>query len=352
MKSLLRFLSLCCLWLASLTAQATSVVFLNPGYSTERFWLDYSAYMQDAADDLGMQLEVLYGERDPHKILGNARAVLQRSNKPDFLIFTNEQYVAPEVLRLFANSGIKLFALHSTLTPEQQELAGGSREKYSNWIGSLVPNDEEAGYLMGQALIGLAPGGAGEMVAFSGVKQTPSATLREAGLRRALAEHPQMRLRQMLYGEWKEQRAYEQATALLPRYPAVSLVWAANDEMAFGVIHAAQEQGRNLQYAALNNSQRVLQARVDGRISVLASGHFILGGCALVMLHDYAAGLDFARYGGKDQTARLFRLLDERQAQRLLHFDRRANGLDFRRFSATQQPQMRQYGFSIDAMLR
>jgi hypothetical protein len=191
------------------------------------------------------------------------------------------------------------------------------------------------------------------MVAFSGVKQTPSATLREAGLHRALAEHPHVRLKQLLYGEWSEQRAYEQARVLLARYPEVSLVWAANDEMAFGVMRAAAEQGRQLHYSGLNNSERVLQARIDQRISVLVSGHFILGGCAMVMLHDHAAGLDFAARGGKDQQADLFRLLDKQESIRLLRrIDKHAAKLDFRRFSAAFKPRLQGYDCSIEALLR
>lgn len=351
MTDLLRTFLAFCLLLVWLPAQAASVVFLNPGFSSERFWVDYSAFMQDAADDLGMQLHVLYGERDPQTILANARLVLQRSEKPDYLVFVNEQYLGPQILRLYADSGIKLFALHSTLTPEQQSRLGGSREKYRNWIGSLVTNDEEAGYLMAKALIELAP--QGELVAFSGVKQTPSATLREEGLRRALAEHPHVRLRQLLYGEWKEQRAYEQAKALLPRYPHLDLVWAANDEMTFGAMRAAQEQGRQLHYSALNTSQRVLQARVDGRIEVLAAGHSILGGCAMVLLHDHAQGLDFAKRGGKDQIARLLRLLDQHEAQNLLaYMHKPGEGLDFRSFSAERDPHLQHYACTIDALLR
>ncbi|UUY06967.1 ABC transporter substrate-binding protein [Pseudomonas sp. J452] len=351
MSALLRIFLAIGLLLTGLPAQAASVVFLNPGYSTERFWSDYAAFMQDAADDLGLQLHVLYGARDTQTILANAHAVLQGKEKPDYLVFVNEQYVGPEILRLYADSGIKLFALHSTLTPEQRARLGGPREKYRNWIGSLVTNDEEAGYLMAKALIELDP--QGEMVAFSGVKQTPSATLREEGLKRALAEHPQVRLRQLLYGEWKEQRAYEQATALLPRYPDLHLVWAANDEMAFGVMRAAREQERKLHYSALNTSERVLQARMDGRIEVLAGGHTILGGCAMVLLHDHAHGLDFAERGGKDQQARLLRLLDQHEAQNLLAYMRKpGEGLDFKNFSAEGNPQMRQYACAIDALLR
>ena len=45
------------------------------------------------------------------------------------LIFTNELFLGPVLLRLFEGSPIRLFALHSTLTDEQQALIGGSRER-------------------------------------------------------------------------------------------------------------------------------------------------------------------------------------------------------------------------------
>lgn len=341
-----------CCCLAGAQQRPVSMVFLNPGYSDEPFWVAYSRYMQDAAGDLGVELRVLYGQRDNARILDNAHQVLA-GERPDYLIFVNEQFTGPEILRLFEDSEVRLFALHSTLTPEQQALAGGSRERYRHWLGSLVPNDEEAGYLMARALIALADGKPAEMLAFTGIKQTPSATLRVAGLERALAEAPHVRLQQMLYGEWRQQRAYEQAQALLPRYPNLNLVWAANDEMAFGVMQAAEEQGRRLHYAALNNSHRVLQARIERRIEVLASGHFILGGCALVMLYDHSRGLDFAERGGKDQVASLLRLIDDKDAERLLtRLDQDDIGLDFRTFSATHRPQMSRYACSIDSLLR
>jgi len=73
--------------------------------------------MQDAAGDLDMQLEVLYGERDDNEvILRNARQVLASPQRPDYLIFVNEMYLGPEILRMFADSGIRLFAVHSSLT--------------------------------------------------------------------------------------------------------------------------------------------------------------------------------------------------------------------------------------------
>ena len=334
-----------------------SVVFLNPGFSDEPFWVGYSDFMQAAADDLGMQLQIIYGERNPSQLLEKARELLTRDNPPDYLIFVNEMYTAPELLRQFADSPIKLFSLHSTLTPEQQQLIGASRERYRNWIGSLVPNDEQAGYWMAKALIAKLEGKPGSLLAFAGVRFTPSSSLREDGLHRALREHPEIKLQQMLQGEWKRQRAYEQAQLILPRYPEAKLVWSANDEMAFGVMQAAQEIGRqpgkDIYLSALNNSDAVLQARIDRKLCVLVAGHFTLGGWAMVMLHDYHAGLDFAERGGKDRVDPLFSLLDAKQAA---HLQKRLKvpgfGLDFRQFSAVYRPQLKDYQFSIQPLLQ
>ncbi|WP_371133364.1 ABC transporter substrate-binding protein [Pseudomonas sp.] len=360
LKCVVRWGFALCLMLAGGFAGAANVVFLNPGKSNEAYWVSYTQFMQAAAADLGINLQVLYAERDPPKMLEQARAVLQGPQPPDYLVFVNEQYAGPEILRLSKGTQVKLFAVNSTLTPDQQSLIGQSREKYPNWIGSLVPNDEEAGYIMAKGLITQAQRvnsqAALQMLAFSGVKQTPAAQLRERGLQRALAEHPQVRLQQLVNSEWNRQRAYEQAQVLLPRHPGVSLIWSANDEMAFGVMRAAQElgktPGRELLFSALNNSVEVLQARLDERVSVLVGGHFTAGGWALVLLHDYDAGLDFAQRGGKDRQDPLFMRLDKPQAAQLLkRIKEQGYGLDFRRFSAVTQPQMRDYHFSLQALL-
>ncbi len=358
-QSLQVVLSLCLAMACSL-ASAASVVFLNPGKSTEAYWLSYAQFMQAAAKDLGMPLQVIYAERDPQRMIEQARAVLQAANPPDYLVFVNEEYVGPEILRLSKDSGVKLFAVSSTLTTDQQSLIGQSRERYPNWIGSLVPNDEEAGYIMASRLIergrALQPVGAMQLLAFSGAKQTPAAQFREQGLQRALAEHPDVLLRQLVYSEWNRQRAYEQAQQLLPRHPDATLIWAANDEMAFGAMRAAEELGRvpgkDLLFSALNNSVEVLQARLDERVSVLVSGHFTAGGWAMVLLHDYDAGLDFAARGGKDRQDALFMQLDKWQSKRLLQrIQSKRYDLDFRGFSAVGRPRQRDYNFSLQPLL-
>lgn len=266
-------------------AHATSVVFLNPGHSTETFWVGYSQFMQAAANDLGLDLRVRYSQRDSQTTIRQAREALQGPDRPDYLVVVNEQYVAPEILRLSQGSGVKLFVVNNALTANQQRLLDERQSRYPDWIGSMIGNDEEAGYLMLKELIRrhgpLAPGQYIDLLAFSGVKNTPVAQSREQGLQRALAEHPEVRLRQMVYGEWNRQRAFEQAQQLLKRYPQTQLIWSANDEMALGAMEALEQQGRrpgkDALFSALNSSPQALQALIDGRLTALIAGHFTLG---------------------------------------------------------------------------
>lgn len=338
------------------SARAESVLFLNPGSTQEAFWVSYSQFMQAAARDLGIDLRILYSQRQPELTLAQARLALQGPDRPDYLMFANEQYIAPQIMRMANQSGVKLFIVNAALTPNQQALVGDRADR----IGSLVPNDEEGGYLMMNELIRLhppvAPGDSIELLAFSGLKITPSSQLREKGMQRALAEHPQVRLRQLVYGGWTQQRAYEQARQLLVRYPKVSLVWAANDEMAFGAMRAVSEAGKvpgkDVLFSAVNTSPAALQAMVDGRLSALLGGHFTLGGWALVEVHDHAQGVDLDLYGGRDRLIPSLQLIDKDHARRMLAMGASPDyGVHFRKLSAKGRPTSYRYPFNLQTLM-
>lgn len=343
------------LWLGlslSFAAQATSVVFLNPGYRQEDFWSRYSSFMQAAADDLGMQLRVEYGRSQPALILDQARQALKAPGKPDYLIMVNEQYVAPQILRLAQGSGVKVFIVNNALTPAQMHSVDTQPQTYAPVLGTLTVNDEQAGFEMLHGLLEQLPAEDGpvDLVAFAAVKNTPASQLREEGMRRALADFPQVRLRQVVYGGWSRQRAYEQAQVLVQRYPKLRLVWCANEEMAFGAMRAFEEAGRapgrDVLFSAVNASPEALQARIDGRLSVLAGGHFTVGGWAMVMLHDDAQGLPVDRDGLREHKVSALHLIDRAEAQQWLQSLRRKDlGLDLRHLSAQGRPADYRYPF-------
>lgn len=337
---------------------AMSAVFLNPGKADEKFWVSVSQFMAAAADSLGVELEVLYAERDATRMVENARRVTARANRPDYLVAVNEKQVATEILRLTAGSGIKVFLINNTLNREEQAATGAPRQGMPHWIGSLVPNNEDAGYRMAQQIVAVGQQRYGAsarlpLFAIGGDRSTAAGLERETGLRRALAEHPGAELRQVVYGEWNQARAREQAEILFKRYPDTRLVWCANDLMAFGAMEAAVaaglQPGRDVFFSGLNNSPEAMQALRDGRLAALASGHFSTGAWALVMLYDYHHGRDFAAVGPVERSEPLFVMLTPRQAGRFLEWQAaaRLTGLDFKAFSRVHNPGLRDYRFSI-----
>lgn len=309
---------------------AASVVFLCPGFDTDGYWRSYVRVMQTAAHTTGMSLEVRFTDRDTRKLVTEARDVLQGNARPDYLLFSNELNVAPEVLRLSQGSGVKLFAVNNTLTADQLRIIGDLPSRYPDFIGSLVGNDEEAGYLTAKRLIGqagsVAHGQTIEMLAFSGTNTTPVSLYREKGLLRALSEHPDVHLRQIVLGGWRRDRALEQARMLLARYPDIRLVWSANEQMAFGVMDALRERGgkpgEDILFSAINGTSLSLQAKLNGSLGVVATGHFTLGGWAIILLHRYDTAQRHARLQVGTRIIDVLHLVEPQDTQRFLEATR------------------------------
>lgn len=344
--------SLCLSLPLAASAQAASVVFINPGQSNETFWTSYARFMQAAADELGMTLRVEYSERNAGRALTQARAVLHGPQRPDYLVLVNEQYVAPEIIRLSQGTGVKLFLVNNGLTASQASSIQAQPGKYAQVLGTLTANDEQAGYQMLHEMVALLPRSNEpiDLVAFAGVKTTPASQLREQGMRRALADFPQVRLRQVVYGGWSRQRAFEQAQQLVQRYPDTRLVWSANDEMAFGAMQAFEAAGRlpgrDVVFAAVNSSPEALRARIDGRLGVLMGGHFTLGGWAMVMLHDDALGIAVDRDGRREHSVPVLQSIDPAKARRWLKLlELEDHGVDFKAYSAQGRPADYHYPF-------
>ena len=345
--------------------RAQSVVFINPGRSNETYWRTAAEAMEVAAGSLKMQLEVRYAERNPLQAITIAREVAARpkSARPRFVVFANESGIAPEVLRTLEAAQIDNFMAFSGLHDAARSSLGSPREKYKYWLGSLEPRAEDAGYLTARALIDAAKtssvamtDGKLQLLAIAGDRSTPSSIARNAGMRRAVAESKDAVVLQEVYGEWSRERAAEQMRVLMQRYPSARTVWAGNDEMAFGAMDAWRAKGgvpgRDGFFSAINTSAAALTAMRTGELSALAGGHFMAGAWALVMLYDYAHGVDFASEG-LELTQPMFILFDPPAIDRFeKRFSAAQSPLNFRHYSKALNPRLKTYGFEINKLLR
>ena len=345
-------------------ALAQSVAFINPGKSDEIYWVTATQAMQAAAGSLGMPFEVQYAEREHLRTLEIAREMVARpaSKRPDYVVITNDYAVAGELLKIIDGAGIKTFLAYSSIPAEQRADIGAPRTKYKGWLGSLEPRAEDAGYLTARALIergtkanAYGPDGKLHLIAIAGDRSTPSSIHRNDGMRRAIAENRNVVLEQEVYAAWNRDKAAEQSEWLFQRYPQAKLVWAGNDLMAFGAMQSWEKRGgkpgSDAWFSGINTSTEALNAIKSGRLTSLAGGHFITGAWALVMIHDYHHGRDFADEGLELERS-MFAEFNSRLADRYLErFGGGFRGVDFHRYSKVKNPQLKRYDFGFAQLL-
>lgn len=319
--------------------------------------------MQAAARSLGMELEVLYAERDPKRTLALAQEIARRApgRRPDYVILVNEKGTLVDSAQALGTAGIRSFAAYSGLLPQER----------NNWsprvglpllLGSLEPRARDAGYLTARALIELGlqnphyrRQGMLQFLALAGDRSTPTSIQRNEGMRQAVAEFPQVVLREQVLGDWRRDLARDKVSGLLQRHPDATLLWAASDLMAFGAMDAmearALKPGQDMLVSAINTSGEAMQARLEGRLSALAGGHFMAGAWAMVMLYDHHRGRDFIDEGLELERP-MFMLFDKQQATRFLARFHSGIRLDFRPYSKALNPQIKRYQFGLEALLK
>ncbi|MCL5042898.1 MAG: ABC transporter substrate-binding protein [Gammaproteobacteria bacterium] len=353
-----------CLLALPLSA-APSIVFINPGKVDEPYWRDATAAMQLAAGSLGMQLEVVYAERDYLAQISLTQEVVERAaeQRPDYLIVAADKRTLPEQLSLANNAGIKTLSAWNAVQADERLMIGYPREELAFWLGSVAPRAEDAGTLTAEALIEQArqrgwldDGKQLEVIAISGDRSTDTSIRRNQGMLDAFAAEPQVTLHQVVHGDWQRSKAAEQALHLYRRYPGIRAIWTGSDLMAFGAMQALAEQGvkpgKDMLYSTINASVQGMQKIISGELSALAGGHHMAGAWGLVMLYDYHHGVDFAETDGTELVQPMFTLFTPSLAQRFLDLQAADSApIDFCAFSKACNAQRTDYDFSIGTWL-
>lgn len=273
-------------------ASELNVTFINPG-GQDGFWGAVSKTMRAAADDFDINLEIIDSNRDRFSMVKAAKTVSSKSVKPDYVILVNELDRGLGMAKTLTDAGIPSFFLLNRLAQDQIDKSQGL-----NLAGSVVPDNEIAGYEMAISLIeatrtaGKADDGI-EIMALLGDKATPAALQREKGLRRAVAEHSDATIVRDFAVNWSADEAKEK-TGLFLRRGSVDAIWAANDPISLGAQEAAVDAGfvpgKDIFFVGLNWSTPALVAVDGGTMTLTHGGHFFGGAWAIVLLNDMVSG--------------------------------------------------------------
>lgn len=279
------------------------VAFLSPDPS--RFWHMVGGFMQAVAEDLEIDLTIHTDEKkNRYSYRELLEKVLAQPEKPDYIVFMLREKVTHDMLVMAGKAGVKVFTFNTDVPEGERLLTGQPREKLDHWIGHVSPDNRAAGSTLANELwqryeqkTGNAPD---MLVGLSGSRDSSAAMHRNEGLDDMLRGNPSID-NQVLFADWSEQEAATKVERLIDRYPTLDLIWSASDGMAMGAITATDAKGfragQDIMIGGIDWEQRALEEIDQGRLSLSLGGHFMGGGLALLLIHDYHAGYDFADQG-------------------------------------------------------
>lgn len=334
------------------STQPIHVVFINPGSVKDiGVWGLVSNFMQAAADDLEIKLEVIYSDRNHIKMMKQVLALSKRPVQPDYIVIVNEKRTGDNMLASLKASHAKIFMIHNDLSEKQRLEIGIERERIKNWIGTITTDEHQAGYLELEKLCKKS-NEEPKIVAITGNKATPVSNIRVQGLLDYMADSNKGGIYQIVYGKWSYDDGKSKALALLNRYPDINIIWTANDSMAMGAFDAIKEQKKedDIMVGGLGGFPYALKSIKEGGLNLTVAGHPMIGAWALILLFDYHHGYDFISDVGLNYRVNHLTVIDtkEKADQYSSLVLTNPNQIDFRFFSKVYNKNQINYDFSYE----
>src|SRR5438105_357289 len=165
------------------------VGFIDPA-DPPAFWNLVDATMRPAAAQLGIDLDIRSMESNHDKAIAVARQFLAEKPALDYLIVCNNLDIGGEIIKLADAAHVKMIFLNVDLDRKQWPEYGEPRTKYKDWLGSITPDHEGAGYGIATAILTAAAQVKSNrplrVLGLTGEANTPASVERVRGLKRAI----------------------------------------------------------------------------------------------------------------------------------------------------------------------
>jgi ribose transport system substrate-binding protein len=209
--------------------------------TASEYWSEYIKGVQDIAQSLDKHLTTLTSNYQGDQLLAQLSAIYSTGCQGCALATdpSSNAFVKAVVDRS-AKAGVYVVTIWNR--PENIH-PWDTDPKY--WVAHTSFDGVMSGYYQAMALC-KALNGHGSIAAIEGVPSTPPAYQRIAGLKKALAECPGLKLLDTEVGDWQETKAQSIARTWMARYgDQLNGIFASNDAMARGAISALKEKNLN-----------------------------------------------------------------------------------------------------------
>jgi ABC-type sugar transport system substrate-binding protein len=352
------------LWILPVFAQhPPKVTFLAPNpEGAQMFWTQSIGIMKAVADDLQIDLKIIYSRPGSYHQKKDGLEVLESRPLPDYFLTIYLLEATRHHLKLAEQSGVLSFVFNAGVVPEDREEVGRPREKYRLWIGQMIPDDRQAGYLLADKLIDQAKiagktgsDGKVHLISLGGLGASID-KFRENGLTERINERKDSVLDRTILTGWSQSVAYDETIKALEKFPTAGVIWCVSDTTALAAVEAAKKlgktPGKDLFIGGIDWNQAGIQAVASGDMAVTVGGHFLEGAKALILIHDYHHGIDFVDKPGVEMQTRMKAITTDNAEEYLQTLSKLDwSKIDFRKFSKKYNPGLENYDLSLDVLL-
>ena len=331
------------IFLYSFSVKAIHITFVNPSISGYDFWDRVTYAFLDAAKDLNVNVEVLYGQ--DNRVFNHQKIVeiTNKAVKPDYVIFMPYSGNAKAAFDLLEEHEIPFITLERTLPTSEQQALGFPQQQYKYWLGELYHDNEYAGELLANTLIKAAKSAknkpdkvysaVGLMGTYGGESEH-----RVDGLEKSIATHANIELLQTAPGFWNKEKSEIVFQQMIQRYTGtkIDIAWAASDGMALGIAKIAEKYNSDghIKIGGIDWTQDAIAAINNGQITASVGGHFMQAAWALIRVFDHHHNKDVFLQGENKPTYHLEAVTQENIKKHMflmekINWDR----VDFKQYS-------------------
>lgn len=342
--------------LFSSSALSKNIIFVNPSVPGVSFWDRVTKISLAAAKDLDLTVEVKYGEDNRITHFETLTNIASRDDKPDLVIFMPYGGNAKYAYELFENAKIPFITMERTLEDQEAKTLGKPGEHYQYWYGEVFHDNVEAGKKLADSIIDHG------YTVFNKKKLSIAALTgsfsgesshRNDGLLASIAEHPSIKLLQIVPANWSRERGKAAIHKLINRYESIDLVWSASDSMALGVLDSLKakphERRTKMVVGGIDWTQEAVREIKLGNLHASVGGHIFQGAWTLV----FAKDLLFGKVKKYRSISYSLELIDTKNVSKfeILSTNYEWDSIDFNQFLLKEGQQETEYLFGFDKVL-
>ncbi|WP_309080658.1 substrate-binding domain-containing protein [Zhihengliuella sp.] len=216
------------------------------------FFVDLRDGAEDAAEDLGIELDVVDAQNDS-ATQANQLATAASDGSAGVIVNAVDSAAAGSALGPVVDAGLPVVAVDRAVEGAE--------------VASLVASDNVAGGEQAAKALAEAVGGKGQIVILEGVPGASSTNERGEGFTKGLAEFPEIEVVAQQTAQYDRATALDVTTNLLEGNPDIVGVLAMNDEMALGAIQAlGARAGEDIHVVGFDGTEDGFAAVEDGKL--------------------------------------------------------------------------------------